>query len=380
MKAIYIRASSVKGTLYCPSFGVTDNPWNPKSAPAEQGTAAHSASQFYLDSEGEIPDFPLIQLKHPMTDIEDLRMCFWMFKKMWDEHLEPMMGKDFATEVEMKARLGIVEIDGEEMEVYLTGHADIVAQTKNDLIVWDWKFGRLTGNSHFAQTASYAALAVANYGWPDSGVVTVGEAYPRLGLWKDHTQKLDKVYLGEFKNTILEAVKQRGRIRTPTVEGCKFCSARHECPEYPRLFKDSFLAVQSIVEGDSSVVDPEELAHLHSAYKSLEYATNSFKKLFQTALESSGAVGKDKAIEGFYLSETTRRAVAPRTAWALLVKVLSQDELSSILSLSFAKVKKAVMGKTPEGMKKKEFWEEFEKSLYEAHAVHEKTSLSVTKM
>ena len=379
MKSLFIRCSALKGILSCPSYGLTDNPWNPESAPSQQGSAGHLAAQYYIESEGEVPDFPEIQLKYPLIDIKDLEICFWLFKRMWDEHLAPFMGQNIECEVKMKARLGAVEIDGEETEIFLTGHADIIAQTAMDLIVYDWKFGRALGNSHFSQTAGYAALAVTVYGWPESGVVTAGEAYPRFGKWKDHTQKIDKVYLGQFKETVLETLKHRGKIRNPSPDGCKFCPARLDCPEYPRMFQDSFIAVKGMVEGDSSVVDPEELAHLHSAFKTLEYACNSFKKLFATTLETANAVGKDNAIEGFYLQEKTRRSVEPQAAWPHLAKVLDQDEIASVLSMPLAKVKNAVMSKTPEGMKKKEFWAEFEKALYDSTAIIESSSLTVAK-
>jgi len=42
-------------------------------------------------------------------------------------------------------------------------------------------------------------------------------------------------------------------------------------------------------------------------------------------------------------------------------------------------VKNAVMNKTPEGMKKKEFWAEFEKALNDSDSIIESSSLSVTK-
>jgi hypothetical protein len=379
MKSLFIRCSSLKGILTCPSFGLTDKPWNPESAPSQQGSAGHLAAQYYIESEGEVPDFPEIQLKYPLIDIKDLEICFWQFKRMWDENLAPFMGENIECEVKMKARLGAVKIDGEETEVFLTGHADIIAQTAMDLIIYDWKFGRALGTSHFSQTAGYAALAVTVYGWPESGVVTAGEAYPRFGKWKDHTQKIDKVYLTQFKETVLETVKHRGKVRSPSPDGCKFCSARLDCPEYPRMFQDSFIAVKGIVEGDPSVVDPEELAHLHSAYKTLEYACSSFKKLFAVSLETANAVGKENAIEGFYLQEKTRRSVEPQAAWPHLAKILSQDEIAAVLSMPFAKVKNAVMNKTPEGMKKKEFWAEFEKALNDSDSIIESSSLSVTK-
>ena len=145
------------------------------------------------------------------------------------------------------------------------------------------------------------------------------------------------------------------------------------------MFQDSFIAVKGIVEGDPSVVDPEELAHLHSAYKTLEYACSSFKKLFAVSLETANAVGKENAIEGFYLQEKTRRSVEPQAAWPHLAKILSQDEIAAVLSMPFAKVKNAVMNKTPEGMKKKEFWAEFEKALNDSDSIIESSSLSVTK-
>ncbi|MAH47730.1 hypothetical protein CMI37_18055 [Candidatus Pacearchaeota archaeon] len=380
MKRIYYRCSSLKGVLACSSYGMTDNPWNPETPYSQQGSAAHLGIQYYIDSKGQIPDFPEVQLKFPLSEIEDLQICFWMAKKLWDENLAPFMGDNVETEVAMQAKLGVVEIDGEEHEVWLTGHADVVARTSQDLMVWDWKFGRAPGTSYFAQTAGYAALAVATYGWPESGQVTVGEAHPRFGKWKDHTQKIDKVYLGQFKKTILAAAEMQGKTKSPSPDACKFCSARLDCSEYPRMFKESFIAVKSIVEGDPEIVDPEELAQLHSAYKTIEYACSSFKKLFSSSLETAGAYGKDKAVGEFYLKEVTRRAVDARAAWPQLTKVLSQGEIASILSLSLSKVKKAVMDKTPPGMKKNEYWGEFEKALYEAAAVHEGTSHQVTKV
>ena len=74
--SIKLRASSLPGFSLCPSYGETETPYNPESAAAQQGSAAHAAMEYYLDN-GEVPDFEEIGARYPMADLEDLRICFF---------------------------------------------------------------------------------------------------------------------------------------------------------------------------------------------------------------------------------------------------------------------------------------------------------------
>jgi hypothetical protein len=50
------------------------------------------AMEYYLEN-GEIPDFEEIGARYPLADLEDLRICFFMGRKIWDEEIAPLGGR-----------------------------------------------------------------------------------------------------------------------------------------------------------------------------------------------------------------------------------------------------------------------------------------------
>ena len=396
-KRINIRASSVPARLICPSFGHTDKPYNPESAPAQQGTAAHTAIEHYIKHEEE-PDFESLNLETPLADPEETRPLYYMARAMYDGELLPMFTKSanggapvsararmmIETEKKMECKLGTVKLEatGEIVDVCLTGHADIVAATGADLFVWDWKFGRETGKAHMGQTAAYGALAVASYGWPESGVVTVGEAHPRHGEAHECTQVLNRVYLSQFKRVLLASVQSMGAVKQPHPDACKYCPARIDCEQWPMMLREA-AALSMAIKGeidDGKQPTAQQFADNSAAVSTVAYAAKLHGDTHRTLLESQNAFTKDTAQGGHYLAQVGRKSLDARRAWPVLQEAgFSQDDIAGVITMTQSAVKKVYMGKQEAG-EKKAAWEQLSAKLNEAQAIKEKTTYRKTKV
>ena len=162
-----IRVSSLPAFSVCPGFNqpppgikLTED----HSKPAEQGSAGHAAIEVLL-RDGLDPGFNLIALEYPSVDVDDLRICYYMARRLWSSGMLPHFSGDgpgmvaplrdsskdsLVVEEYLEARLGTVTIKatGESVDVWLTGHKDVTYRTPDDVFIWDWKFGRELGKSH----------------------------------------------------------------------------------------------------------------------------------------------------------------------------------------------------------------------------------------
>ena len=377
------RCSSLPGVALCPSYGATDNPYNPESPAAQQGSAAHAAIEYYLEN-AEVPDFELIKMRFPLADLDDLRICFFMARKMWDEEILPIVGEDYQTEIPMSAQLG--EVDGKPF--IITGTADVLVITPTDIFVIDWKFGREAGKTNYFQLWGYAALAVTHLGgFRESGFVTTIEAHVRTKTWKENISHMDRASLGAFKQTLLAQVGKAGEVFNPSPTACKFCAARLECSDHRRMVADTVgVFVEAMGTKEAPVeweaeITPADLLTLYPIFKMLDWACKQYGELIKASLEGGGHVGKENAIGGYHLGERVRRSVNPRKAWPVLKAAgLDDGAINTALTMSHSKVKNAIMkAEPPLDATKKEHWASVDQLLHEAGAVNESTSYSVTK-
>lgn len=384
MGMIKIRASSTPGRMLCPSWGHTGNPHNPESEPAQQGSAAHMGIEHYINSrnetgQGEILDGKTAQLHFPLADPDETEILTRMAKNMFYQILERIEEagetvEAITTESGASAILGDVDLKetGNTKEVVLTGTCDLLIKTNRSLYVYDWKFGRESGKTHFAQTAAYGLLAANKHGIPSSGVITVGEAHVRHGHFDECMQHLDENYLMKFVDVLLEQVSNRGVIKKASTEACKFCPARLECKQWPKMLHEAKLIAEALAGCDNSNKPSlQVLADSRGEIKAVENAVKLCSKMLKSGLESANAHSKDAEAHGVYLAQVKRTSLKLSKAKDVLKKNgLTDEQIANASSLSQASIKKLY----PLGE-----WKEVEKELDEAGAIVVATSTRITK-
>ena len=380
------RCSSLPGMSMCPSYGDTSTPYNPESPAAQQGSAAHAAIEYYLEN-AEVPDFEQIKMRFPLIDLNDLRICFFMARNLWDDEILPVVGEDYETEIPMRATLG--EVNGKPLVI--TGTADVLVITPDDIFVIDWKFGREVGKTNYFQLWGYAALAVTHLGgFRESGFVTTIEAHVRTKTWRENISHMDRANLSAFKSTLLAQAAKSGEVYNPSPTACKFCAARLECKEYRLMVADTVgafveaMGTKEAPEAGSSwetATTPAGLLAFHPSYKMLDWACKRYSELLKASLEGGGHIGKENAVEGFHLGERVTRAVDPRKAWPILKEAgLDDAGINKILKMSHSQVKNAIMKQEPPlDETKKSHWEKVNTALEDAGAVSSRSSYNVSK-
>ena len=410
-----VRVSSLPAFSICPGFNqpqpgvkLTED----HSKPAEQGSAGHAAIEVLL-RDGIDPDFNLIALEFPSVDVDDLRICYYMARRLWSSGMLPHFSGDgrgipllgpgvgaptathpgmvaplrdssrdsLVVEEYLEARLGTVTIKatGEDADVWLTGHKDVTYRTPDNVYIWDWKFGRELGKSHLWQTGGYAALEVLCNGWPKSGTITVGESHVRQDIWDEHTQVIDRDYLTAFKTVVLAQVAAYGTtVATP--DSCKFCKLATTCEDYPKLYEKAYRQLGHLIKDESAVGCGDKVGELFEASKLLEYAVKDYKELLKAHLKTTGATSKDAAVGGFYLKPTAKREVLLDSP--PLLAAIGVDGVDSLRGkkATLTKVLKEAAKTAPVGTTKKAHKEKLEASLRASGALLESETLSPAKV
>jgi hypothetical protein len=215
--------------------------------------------------------------------------------------------------------------------------------------------------------------------------VTTIEVHVRTKTWRENISRMDRSNLAAFKEALLASAEKRGEIRNPSPAACKFCSARLDCEDYPRMVMDTVIPFTATMEKvDREGLDfmkVESLIAMYPGFKMLEYACKKFGELFKASLEGAGYIGKENSIEGFHLAERSTRSINPRKAWPILKAAgLDDDAINKVIKMSHSQVKNAIMkSEPPLDSTKKEHWGNVEKELYEAGAVAERISRTVSK-
>jgi CRISPR/Cas system-associated exonuclease Cas4 (RecB family) len=152
-----------------------------------------------------------------------LRFCRDTVKELEEEHLNT---ESLTTLIEQELYW--------ERPDNVFGHADLITHDDDLAIVVDYKFGRLPVETAEAnmQLRAYACMAASNFGF--SNVLAV--------IIQPRAEGADRITMSiygaeDFKQArkeikaILEASKDPKAKRNPTVEGCRYCRAKANCPE-----------------------------------------------------------------------------------------------------------------------------------------------------
>jgi len=215
---------------------------------------------------------------------------------------------------------------GSDFEELYTGTADEVVVTETGISIIDWKFGRVKveEGANNIQLAAYALAAMQMFG-KDSCAVYVYQ--PRINASSSYTFT-EAIALLKYIEAVITRCKHPNAPRISGVKQCKYCKARHTCPELIRE-SNAIVAVQkSIYE----ITDPNVLCDLYRKSKIVSSALKSVDKRVRDFMsENNGECG-----ELFFKTKKGNREVTSiPDAFSIMKEYgISQDEFLSCCSTS----------------------------------------------
>jgi hypothetical protein len=176
---------------------------------------------------------------------------------------------------------------GSDFEELYTGTADEVVVTETGISIIDWKFGRI--KVEYApdniQMAGYALPAMQMFG-KDSCTVHIHQ--PRINASSSYTFT-NAMALLKYIEAVIARCKQPNAPRISGAKQCKYCKARHICPE---LIKEGN-AIVAVQKSIYEITDPNVLCDLYRKSKIVSSALKSVdKRVRDFMLENNGECGE----------------------------------------------------------------------------------------
>ena len=326
----WVRASSVPRFFACASSEAdTEAPFNPTSDAAEMGRGNHLAIEHTV--RGEVPNLAQIAEDHGI-ELAGLVETHRNAVAIW-EKLEPYFGA--GTKAEMR-------LEG----AFTGGTADLIEADADHIAILDWKFGSVR-RAYRPQVLAYGQAAVDSFGWPASGQIDCWIAYPRLSEEPDYFAVLPED-LEAFRRRWAEQERSIGKQYAPG-ESCGYCRRKLECrarEDYTRT------AASSLTVIDADTMTAQDLAKLYPQAQMLEKALAHYKAVLRDLVAEAGALdtGDGKTLK---LVEVTKESLDPELAEDVAKNLLglSDDNFRATLTVSKAKLIKAVKDRAPRGKK-----------------------------
>lgn len=160
-----------------------------------------------------------------------------------------------------------LEVCDSNSNIITYGTADVVIIQEDSLIIIDWKFGRgeVTSAEYNIQLGAYALGAMQEFG---KSSCTVHIVQPFVGKWNDCYTHMDKEYLQEFYETLIDCTNVPDAPLVAGEKQCKYCKGASQltCPAMRyEVIKTADMAEQ--VELDISELTNEQLSDLHKKCK-----------------------------------------------------------------------------------------------------------------
>lgn len=261
-----IGGSSAERRIFCPPSKRLESRMPPgePSVAAQEGTACHSAIEFYLTSDQlPVSTRPLTVEKDGFSwraydDVGgECAADEWAeMRSLWDlvgltfegiEITEDLVERKLGPALDAFHELPLTEVIYEET-MYLTpkvyGTADILGATEDPAlkIVGDWKFGR--GRVAAKESYQMAFYALGALTTPDKEVRRLFEGAERImfaviqpanapGPVLD-TWITDVAWLERYRAVLFDALGKQDDLHAPPVPGrwCRWCRAKPACPAY----------------------------------------------------------------------------------------------------------------------------------------------------
>ena len=215
---------------------------------------------------------------------------------------------------------------GSDFEELYTGTADEVVVTEIGISIIDWKFGRIKVDCapDNIQLAAYALAAMQMFG---KNLCTVYVYQPRINTSSSYIFT-DAMALLKYIEAVITRCKHPNAPRISGVKQCKYCKARHTCPE---LIKESN-AIVAVQKSIYEITDPNVLCDLYRKSKIVSSALKSVDKRVRDFMsENNGECG-----ELFFKIKKGNREVTSIPNAFLIMKEygISQDEFLNCCSVS----------------------------------------------
>ena len=215
---------------------------------------------------------------------------------------------------------------GSDFEELYTGTADEVVVTETGISIIDWKFGRI--KVEYApdniQMAGYALPAMQMFG-KDSCTVHIHQ--PRINASSSYTFT-NAMALLKYIEAVIARCKQPNAPRISGAKQCKYCKARHICPE---LIKEGN-AIVAVQKSIYEITDPNVLCDLYRKSKIVSSALKSVdKRVRDFMLENNGECGELI----FKIKKGNREVTSIPDAFSIMKEYgISQDEFLGCCSTS----------------------------------------------
>lgn len=323
------------------------------------GTATHECCRVMVDTH-RIPDFKevLKPFNLTQTQFNEVKMLTFAAWNFWEQHFEAFGG---GVETEKALRFG-----------QLSAHLDVSSLPFNDedepdlAYVLDWKTTRLDVN-YTPQLLFYAWLMLLSFDKihrVKTVIVYLRDRTADIREWNgDQIHEFGK----QFHSTVIMWPERAEKVYRPGGH-CGYCRRFTSCPAQKSMIWSTHQAlIQS--EDINLPVEPDKLIHLYERVGALSKRIDQFKSAVRAKVEHDGIIqGTDKRL---VFVNQNRDTIAPKEAWPILTKHLTDDELADSITVSKGSVLDYVGKKAARGQKKAEK-DAFMEELRNAGAVETK--------
>lgn len=346
---IQIRPSSLDLLWHCTESHLPNDPGaimvDQHSGAAEQGNAFHACAKHFDDDE-RIDAAGIAKIFK--ADREDLFILINQARQILDS-VASIIGKG-APGVRLEEKLS-AEADG----ITMSGTLDRFRITPERLYMLDWKTGRLDPRC-FHQMCGYAWLAMKNHpgineAWSACGLVRYGEivaeVFTRDYIMNDWWPELVR----RIRNGVNKSAFRPGAH-------CQYCPRQHTCDGAKAIIHSTVnellpdRPLPLTVNGNGIDGSPELIGgELTDRLRKVKWLQSRCEQFIEAAREYVKKAGAVPTGDGRTLVIKTQKQdkIDPRTAWPVLRKRLSEDEIASALSISKGALVDMVKAKRPTG-------------------------------
>jgi hypothetical protein len=289
----------------------------PSNPDAESGTNMHKAIELMINNQ----EIDMLNLSP--DDFEMIKKCF--------DFIKGIAGKNSNIFTESTMRL----FDADN-SIITFGTADVVIITADgELIVIDWKFGRLPVEyaKDNIQLATLAAMAMQKY---DKQSCTVMIIQPYLNRWKDNFEFTNFESIRDYVKDIIAKCESVTAGFNPGEKQCKYCRgmAHAECPAVNNMAL-ALMDRKQDIEKQLETMPADNLSILYEKLKVCNSLMNKVKFRIKQICEKEGSCGNltiKKSSGGFECTDTNG-------LYTLVSEYMSTDEFMDCCSVSVAKIR-----------------------------------------
>jgi hypothetical protein len=326
---IAMRCSSLPLFMKCAQSmrGETSvSEWYPETV---LGTAAHVGAAGVV--RGEPVDVAAIAAMHGV-DPTDLRFLVSQANEAWKELIPPPAADTkVTTEEKMKATV-LPDAD-------LTGGADVLVNAIESVDIIDWKSGRKDGD-YREQVIGYCVLALVNH--PSADRATARVVWLRTLEAELYT--LRRVELPMWLERFGQQLKDQTYRPGPH---CSHCPRQFTCAGRLDMQRASLAILGA--EGGRTLrqMAPGEQITLYRRAKDIANLARRVVDEVRAIVDEDGGLEADGT--RLELVEEHRRSVRTLPAWPILQRLLDDDALAGVVTVSLPQAQAAVAASVPRG-------------------------------